>query len=965
MKRNGNVVLAALVALGMLLAACGPQPEPGQPAGFVKLSVALESSLGDASIDPAGAPFAPGGGIAVDEVLVSVEDRLGSHVSFELIGGVYTASPTGTHDAIPLTPGDPSADLALPAAGNPYTFVSQGLDDADVVIAVDELVKSVGQSDTVLVTLESVLGGAVLTPRLPTAKVTPGTTIDLLLVVMANGNTDFPADYLQVPHSDFEVAYGAVEGGTVVASSKRGLRIQVAEDCTELSVGGTVTGLLETAGEFATGDMPIQALELECAEPLTGGIRVDVTAPELANVVFDSAANTVTGEASDDTGIAKIEIWDGPVLVATTEIEEPSGDVAPVEFAPGTGAFSATLLVPTGGITVIAFDEAGNQSEVFVDHSEDVWVWAGYAGGDSDGSEQRPFTDLQDGLDAVSEGGTVHVRAGTYLGHDFSITKPLALSGEGVGAVVIETTSTGYGLEVTADDVTLRGFTLQGPGLAAGNYGIKAFLEGGLDGLVIEDVHVTNYGRSEIDLNTVRGAILANVTADGNGTAGVGIALSGVEDVTLTGVVTTGNLWGSVGLYTTSAGSINGVSGVSIDSTSVFNELGRTVYADTEHGYAVTDLELAGFEYAVFNPDQRGVDGSCPEPGASGRGDDFVDFAKTLDVAVGLALNLCPATSDAAYVQHLGVDGDGHVTFEDRFHVGAGMGIQAAVDAAADGGVIELAAATFDAGFTVEDRTDLTIVGAGKGASVVNASAALNSGIDHKERDDMAVVVLVNRSTGITLEGFSVRADGLEWQSQLDALVFWNASSGTIQDLDVAGPGLQTGAQSGQGLAVDASVGESVALFVVDTDFSGWNKNAIDIVDGNRYNDGGSIEVHVSGGTFTGAGPTSTIGQNGILYWSRAGGTVTGTIAGVTISQLEYTPDTNTASGVLAFGDAELTSVSNSSFEGSVEIYISNNTPNQIDARVNNTFDTVLGSAASGDDLTAIQDRLEGDVLVQ
>src|SRR5690606_28970981 len=49
MKRSGNVVLAALVALGMLFAACGPQPEPGQPAGFVKLSVALESSLGDAS----------------------------------------------------------------------------------------------------------------------------------------------------------------------------------------------------------------------------------------------------------------------------------------------------------------------------------------------------------------------------------------------------------------------------------------------------------------------------------------------------------------------------------------------------------------------------------------------------------------------------------------------------------------------------------------------------------------------------------------------------------------------------------------------------------------------------------------------------------------------------------------------------------------------------------------------------
>src|SRR5690606_23877341 len=131
----------------------------------------------------------------------------------------------------------------------------------------------------------------------------------------------------------------------------------------------------------------------------------------------------------------------------------------------------------TGGVTVIAFDHAGNQSERFLDHSEDVWVWAGYAGGGSDGSEQRPFADLQAGLNAVSPGGTVHVRAGAYESHDFAITKPLVLSGEGVGAVVIETTSPGYGLEVSADGVTLRGFTLRGPGLAAGNYGIKAFLE--------------------------------------------------------------------------------------------------------------------------------------------------------------------------------------------------------------------------------------------------------------------------------------------------------------------------------------------------------------------------------------------------------------------------------------------------------------------------------------------------------
>ena len=51
--------------------------------------------------------------------------------------------------------------------------------------------------------------------------------------------------------------------------------------------------------------------------------------------------------------------------------------------------------------------------------------------------------------------------------------------------------------------------------------------------------------RSEIDLNGVDDSTLSNVTANGNGTAGVGIALSDSTGITLENIATTGNggLW--------------------------------------------------------------------------------------------------------------------------------------------------------------------------------------------------------------------------------------------------------------------------------------------------------------------------------------------------------------------------------------------------------------------------------------
>lgn len=285
--------------------------------------------------------------------------------------------------------------------------------------------------------------------------------------------------------------------------------------------------------------------------------------------------------------------------------------------------------------------------------------------------------------------------------------------------------------------------------------------------------------------------------------------------------------------------------------------------------------------------------------------------------------------------------------------------IQAGIDAAEDGDVVCVAAGEYDAGFVIIGAEGLTVVGAGEGTKVVPA-ASIATGIGHKYRADMKVVVLVDEATDVTLQGLTLTGGDLVWDTQLNAVLFWNASTGTVVDSGVAGPGMQSGAQTGQAIAVDASAGQKTQLDIVDTDVSGWNKNGLDIVDGNGSTDpaaGGDIVVNVSGGTFKGHGPTGTTGQNGILYWSRAGGSVSGSIDGVTLADIWYTGD-NTAAGVLAYGEAELATIANSVFEGSLQAYVSNNTPNDIDATVNNTFDGVLGSAATDEELAAIAERI-------
>jgi len=100
-----------------------------------------------------------------------------------------------------------------------------------------------------------------------------------------------------------------------------------------------------------------------------------------------------------------------------------------------------------------------------------VYVDVNYSDGNADGHTfgYDAFNKIQDGINAVSTGGTVNVAAGTYNEPQIIIDKPLTLQGAGIGQSIIDggdaaLTNEGLIRIVAPGNVTVDGFTIQNAG---------------------------------------------------------------------------------------------------------------------------------------------------------------------------------------------------------------------------------------------------------------------------------------------------------------------------------------------------------------------------------------------------------------------------------------------------------------------------------------------------------------------
>ncbi|VVB51774.1 Right handed beta helix region [uncultured archaeon] len=276
--------------------------------------------------------------------------------------------------------------------------------------------------------------------------------------------------------------------------------------------------------------------------------------------------------------------------------------------------------------------------------------------------------------------------------------------------------------------------------------------------------------------------------------------------------------------------------------------------------------------------------------------------------------------------------------------------IQGAIDGANDGDLIIVTAGTYYENLTISNKINLTITGAGIGSTIIQPNVLKTTGLGHKYDADMHVALFVNLSTNLTIQGITISGNGLN----PNAVIFWNAATGEIKNSRITDTSTLTGLQTGQGIAIDASSGQISSLNLTNIQVDGFNKNGIDAVDGNGGTSPGTITVNINGGSITGVGQTTTIAQNGILFWNNGTGTVGGSINGVSISNLNYTPTNNEATGILGYSGGP-DSISNSVFSN-VESYIY--ASSNIDASIGNTFDGVAATSATDAQLFAIEDMI-------
>ncbi len=155
-------------------------------------------------------------------------------------------------------------------------------------------------------------------------------------------------------------------------------------------------------------------------------------------------------------------------------------------------------------------------------------AWTGTALGTDLGGDQvfgyNAFATVQEGIDAVADGGEVVVRNGTYV-EDITIDHPLTLrskNGANKAALVGTGTTT---VTVTSDDVTIDDFTITN---STGNYAIYSNNNSGLNVInnVITDVHSTSSNVHSVYIQSSSTGI-SDITIDGNTFSDIGYAGSG------------------------------------------------------------------------------------------------------------------------------------------------------------------------------------------------------------------------------------------------------------------------------------------------------------------------------------------------------------------------------------------------------------------------------------------------------
>ena len=503
-------------------------------------------------------------------------------------------------------------------------------------------------------------------------------------------------------------------------------------------------------------------------------------------------------------------------------------------------------------------------------------------------------------LAAAAPGDSIDIDPGTYP-ETLVLSQSVRLHGEPDRSVVLDVSGGAtYGIRVSADDITIDGITLQG-GPANNNYGIHT--DPGSRHLELRNMTVTGCGRTGIDLNTLLpglGAelnVIDNVSCIGNGTnaGGFGLALPAVVGIRISDLTTSGNPWGAVGIWPYAGNEPDDIAflaplslGEPFGAINVQPDGPAISVSTDDAGHALYDASAQVTVPASYARLVTGLRSDALTNLA------LVPVADAVPMAQALVAGTPPFTWSEVTIRELDTG---------LWSVVPTLSIQAAIDAASPGDVVDVAAGTYVE--QLEFVKDVTLEGAGAGSTVVESPASLPLSFTTSAAN--YPVVLIHAGAAPTLRALTVDGAGQgNANSRFIGIGIRNAGA-LLEDLHVTRVRETPFSGSQHGVAIYAYNDDTVArsISVQDCLIDDFQKNAMALIAADTT----PLAVDVSGCTVTGAGATTVTAQNGIQI---QGDLVTGLVDGNTVDGIAYD---NTAaatkwaaSSILAyFTDADIT----------------------------------------------------------
>ena len=670
---------------------------------------------------------------------------------------------------------------------------------------------------------------------------------------------------------------------------------------------------LATTEALAEGDTQTETFTVTVTDEhgATDTIDVTVTITGTNDAPTDIALGGTDVPVGSGAGhtIGSVTVTDADDAAFTFKIANPNGsantDLAVVETSPGVYELQTTGSVTfLPNVTITATDSHGaTYSEAFA-IALPVQLF------DATHNMVSSFSTIEAAVAAADDGDTVRIAAGTYtLTNQLTISDEIAIIGAGEGSVTIVTANTSWGVLVEANNVSISDLTIDAS--ATTHYGLKvqpadSDPTSSITGFALENATVQGAVGSEIDLNGVDNSTLTNVTANGMGTGGVGIALTDSTGISLENIATTGNGWGSIGLYSKGGYYEPGTNNINFSGTYTHTEA-IGIYAEEENGSSVENITFGSFAsgevYAVFNDIFRGA-GS----------ENFTHFFDNESDAISFALALNGSNTNTASV----VTGPMAITGVDAalgtsFIVAPGMSIQEAIDQAGAGDTIFVKAGTYYEQLQIEgegkDHISLVAVDGPESVTIAPPASMVATAVSPTAGYDLIALVSVEGANNVTLKDITIDGEqagnvtGVSSNGpRFFGVTYVESTGGLIDGVTVTGireSDAGFGNQRNVGIYVANADTDSIAT-PADTDLA--NLNSIEIRNSSvtDFQKGGIVVVNadanIHDNTVTGIGGTDWTAQNGIQISGS-----TGMVSGNVISGIGYAGSGWAASLILAY----------------------------------------------------------------